>query len=94
MKDFFIKMLNSTDPLNSKVFAGLICLLIIIAMVVVSFFTKIQMEVFYTICGLCAGCLSLSTFPFKNGNGNINTVSNKSTSTKSIKSVKSTKTNK
>ncbi len=29
MKEFFLKMLNSNDPTNSKIFAGLVALLVL-----------------------------------------------------------------
>ena len=60
MKDFFLKMLNSNDPTNSKIFAVLVALLMVVVMIVVSFFKPVQAEVFYGIVGLCAACFGLS----------------------------------
>jgi hypothetical protein len=65
MKEFFLKMLNSNDPTNSKVFEGLVSLLLIVVVTIVSFFKPVQMEVYYSLLTFCAGLFGLSTLPFK-----------------------------
>jgi len=67
MRQFFLKMLNSNDPTNSKIFAGLISLLMVVVMIVVSFFKPVQPEVFYGIVGLCAACFGLSVLTKSQG---------------------------
>lgn len=59
-------MLNSNDPTNSKVFAGLVSLILIAAIVIVSFFKPVQVEVLYSIIALCASMFGLSALPYKN----------------------------
>jgi hypothetical protein len=68
MKKFFLALLDSTNPLNSKVFAGMVCLFLIIIMTVASFFITISLEVFYAVTALCTASLGLSAISFKNGN--------------------------
>ena len=65
MKDFFLKMLNSNDPINSEVFAGLICLLLIVIMTIMSLFKEVQSDVYYALLTFCAALFGLSALPFK-----------------------------
>jgi hypothetical protein len=67
MKKFFLALLDSTNPLNSKIFAGLIMIFAILVMIVASFFKPIQIEIFYGTISLCAALFGLSVVPFKGG---------------------------
>ncbi len=63
--NFFQKLIDSGDSANSKLFAGLVMLALIIIMVVMSFFIDIQIEVLYAIMAFDATLFGLGSIPFK-----------------------------
>jgi len=66
MKQFFLNLINSTNPSNSRVFTGLILLLVFIIEVIVSFFIPVELEIIYSTIAFCAAMFGLSVVPFRN----------------------------